>query len=146
MSYRRIRFDGYSMYPALRPGDTLILDVAPTSDCSIGDIVCIPGRNALTAHRIIVLDRRVSPPVFVTKGDNLAYVDPPVAVPADGVLRVVMVSRGGRRLIRPRFRRLTAALSRRNATVGIIKAALGRAVRRVFGRFLELFHQGAQRS
>ncbi len=146
MDYRRIAFQGYSMYPALRPGDTLILDTVRPADCAIGDIVCVPRKKELVVHRIIGVDRSVSPPVIVTKGDNLTYPDPPTAVPPGGILRVIMVSRSDRRLVRPRFGGVTAALSRRNLTAGIVKGRLGKAARWIRARSLSLFGQETMRS
>jgi signal peptidase I len=139
MNYRRVRFEGYSMYPALRPGDTLILGVIPGADCAPGDIVCVPGMQGLIVHRVIRMDRSVIPPTIVTKGDNLTYPDPPAALPPGGIPRVIMISRRAQGPVRPRFRRLMVALSRRNLTIGILKGRLGKVARWMYGRFLALF-------
>ncbi len=120
MDYKRIAFQGYSMYPALRPGDTLILDIVAPAHCAPGDIICVPRKQELVVHRIIGVDRSVSPPVVVTKGDNLTYPDPPTAVPPAGIPRVILVSRSDGRLVRLRFGRVMAALSGWNLTTGIV--------------------------
>ncbi len=129
------------MYPTLRPGDTLILGTVSAAVCAPGDIVCVPGTQGFIAHRIIRIDRSVSPPTIVTKGDNLTYPDPPTTVPPNGIPRVIMVSRGARGLVRPRFRRLMVALSRRNVTVGILQGRLGKIARWMYGRLLALLLQ-----
>jgi hypothetical protein len=145
MDYRRITFQGYSMYPVLRPGDTLILDIVSAAECALGDIVCVPGKHELVVHRIIGVDRSTSPPALITKGDNLTYPDPPITFPAGGVFRVIMTSRGARGLVRPRFGRLMVFLSRRNMTIGIVRATIGRAARWMSGRFLAPFQKETPR-
>jgi hypothetical protein len=135
----RIRFRGYSMFPALRPGDTLILDVVAAADCSPGDIVCVAGDDGYTVHRVIAVDRSVNPPRIVTKGDSLPYPDPPTDLPPEGMPRVIMVSRGDRGLIRPRGGRFSAFLSRNNLTVGVIRARIAALVRGAARRAFTLF-------
>ncbi len=117
------------MYPALRPGDTLILEIAAPDDCAPGDIVCIGRENEYVVHRIVKIDRSQAPPRITSKGDSLTYPDPPVQLPTGGIPRVVMVSRAARGLIRPHRGKLTALLSRANMTAGIIKGKIARCVR-----------------
>ncbi len=138
--YTRMTFGGYSMYPALRPGDTLILDVVSAADCAPGDIVCVAGTDGYTVHRVISVDRSVTPPRIVTKGDSLPYPDPPADLPPEGMPRVVMISRASRGLIRPHGGRLSAFLSRNNLTVGVIRARLAALVRGAARRVFALFH------
>jgi hypothetical protein len=139
MNYTRITFAGYSMYPAIRPGDTLILEIAAARDCALGDIVCVGRENEYVVHRIVGIDRVSAPPRIITKGDSLTYSDRPVPLPADGIPRVVMVSRAYRGLIRPRRGRLTAALSRANLTRGIVRGRIAHIVRKIRDRFVTLF-------
>lgn len=145
MDYRRITFRGYSMYPSLRPGDTLILEIAPAGDCAPGDIVCVGRENEYVVHRIVKIDRSQAPPRITTKGDSLTCSDPPVPLPTDGIPRVVMVSRGTRGLIRPRCGMLTALFSRANLTVGIIKGKIARCVRAARGRLFTPVRKGKPR-
>lgn len=130
------------MYPALRPGDTLVLEVAAADDCAPGDIVCLAREHGYTAHRIITIDRGADHPRIVTKGDSLPRPDPPVPVPSGGIPRVVMVSRDARRLIRPRRKKLTALLSRANLTTGVVRGRIAGIVRSARARLLSLFGWG----
>jgi signal peptidase I len=139
MNYRRIIFTGYSMYPALRPGDTLILQHAVADDCAPGDIVCIARENGCVVHRIITVDGSRDFPRIITKGDSLTYPDPPVPLPPEGIPRVIMISRAGRGLIRPRYGSLIALLSRANLTAGIIRGKAAGIFRTARGRLYTLF-------
>lgn len=127
------------MYPALRPGDTLILEVAAAGDCAPGDIVCVTREHGYTAHRIITIDGGAVHPWIITKGDSLTYPDPPVPIPAGGIPRVIMVSRAARGLIRPRRGSLIALLSRANLTTGVVRGRIAGIVRSVRGRLFSLF-------
>ena len=130
------------MYPALRPGDTLVLAQVRPHDIAPGDIVCIPLKSDYTAHRIVDVVRGAGLPAIITKGDNLPYPDPPVTLPKGGILKVVMISRAERGHGRPRFGRLLAVLSRNNLTVGIIKGRIGRSLRGAYGRLSTFFQWG----
>jgi signal peptidase I len=133
-NYRRARFWGFSMYPSLRPGDMLIMDIIMGKDCLPGDIVLMPGQGKLIAHRIIEVDRRQEGVTLITKGDNLPYFDPPFPLSPDGIGRVILIVRNGSHFIRPRFRRTFVHLSRNNLTVGIIRGKVGRVLRGFYRR------------
>jgi hypothetical protein len=130
------------MYPALRPGDTLIVAQVKGGDIVRGDIVCLPREGGLVAHRVIHVERGADPPMMVTKGDSLTRPDPPVALTNEYVLKVVMVSRNGRGPSRLRLGRIRALLSRKNLTYGIIRGRIGRGVRGVCGRLSDFLQRG----
>jgi hypothetical protein len=129
------------MCPALRPGDTLILSPVLSTECATGDIVCIPRERDFTTHRVIEIDRSSADPTLITKGDNLPYFDSPIVLSPEGIHRVAMIYRAGRRPTRPRFGRTLVLLSRKNLTVGIIQGRIGRLVRRTYGRVRSLLNR-----
>jgi signal peptidase I len=130
---RSIPFYGYSMYPALRPGDTLIVKKAGgvEGDTRIGDIVCFPEGGSYTAHRIVDIREDEGGLTITTKGDNMTAPDTPRTLDGGGILKVTMIKRGGKRLIKPGFGRTLARLSSLNLTFGIIKGRIGRSLRRL---------------
>ena len=77
--------------------------------------------------------------ILTLKGDNLPYTDPPFSPGSGRLLKVAMIIRGKGRLVRPRFGKLMALLSRNNLTPGIIRGRIGRVVRAVYGRFRRCF-------
>lgn len=128
-------FDGYSMYPALRPGDALIVKKVDGKgeDIKLGDIVCFPedeGEKRYTAHRIIEIREGEEDLTIRTKGDNLINPDPARAIKDDGILKVMMIRRGDKGLVKPRFGGALARLSSLNLTFGIVKGWIGKGVRR----------------
>jgi len=127
-----IKFSGYSMYPSLKPGDTLLVRGVPTRDISTGDIVCIKNGDKYITHRIVKIERGKEKTKIATKGDNIATIDPPLYKTGGLIKRVVMIKRGKNELKIPRFGKIHAGLSRMNLTYGIIKGRGGRVFRSVF--------------
>ncbi len=134
------------MYPALRPGDTLILRPVLSGECARGDIVCVPGERNFTTHRVVEINRSSAGPMLITKGDNLPYFDSPIVLPSEGIHRVAMICRPGRGPTRPRFGRTRALLSRNNLTVGIIQGRIGRLIRGTYGRVRNLLNRKPNRT
>lgn len=124
------------MYPALRPGDTLIVKKADggKGDIEIGDIVCFPEGGSYTAHRIVNIREDKEGLTVITKGDNMTAPDTPRILDGDGILKVTMIKRDGNRFIKPGFGRTLARLSSSNLTFGIIKGRIGRGVKRLMIR------------
>jgi signal peptidase I len=129
-----IKFSGFSMYPSLRPGDTLLVRDIPPRDISMGDIVCVKKDDKYIAHRVVIIEREKEKTKITTKGDNIATFDPPLYQAGSPIKRVVMIKRGKTRLKIPRFCKIHAILSRMNLTYGIIKGRGGRVLRSVFSK------------
>ncbi len=127
-----IKFSGYSMYPSLRPGDTILIRDVTIKDISSGDIVCIQKDDDYVAHRIVRIEREEKKTTFITKGDNIVTFDPPRYQTGGLIKRVVMIKRGKKGLITPRYGKMLAILSRMNLTYGIIKGRGGKVVRSIF--------------
>ncbi len=54
-----LNFNGYSMYPFLKPGDRLIVSKVPMKSLQIGDVVIVPDLSEqYVAHRLV----RMLPP------------------------------------------------------------------------------------
>lgn len=131
-SHAVVPFSGYSMYPALRPGDVLVTKNTCAALLATGDIACVPAGKTYRAHRIISVrgdDGRIR---IVTKGDNQRHSDEETVISGqDTISVVVLVRRGRRRLIRPRCGFIASFLCRRNMTPGIIMGTMGAFLRRI---------------
>jgi len=110
----RLQATGWSMLPAVLPGDTLVIDhVAPERVCQ-GDIVLFQRDRRLFAHRVTGRDANRK---IATRGDSMPQADAPLQ---DGELlgRITFLVRNGR-LIVPKTKpsasaRLVAKLVRRS--------------------------------
>lgn len=110
----RLRVTGWSMLPAVWPGDTLFIERAATSAVIEGDIVLFGRDQRLFAHRIVKSFGNSS---FLTRGDAMPQPDP-VLHPPELLGRVSSILRNGK-CIAPRNRqnisaRVVAALIRRS--------------------------------
>lgn len=123
----QFNFQGFSMYPFLRPGDRLIMKREPYGPAKLGDIVLFADKQSsppleLTAHRIV---RIISHNRFITKGDNLLKHDSGIRSSHEIVGQAVMLVRKSRLVpltkgLHGWTGRLMACYSRRNMTPGII--------------------------
>jgi len=88
--------EGHSMRPLLRPGDSVF--VAHTAaDLRPGAIIVFWHNNTPVVRRLIRVEHGPTGPVFITKGDNVAQCDAPVA--ADAIIgKVSRAQRGNRPL------------------------------------------------
>ncbi|MCX7957433.1 MAG: signal peptidase I [Deltaproteobacteria bacterium] len=77
----RFRFNvkGTSMFPFLIDGDQVIIEKVLPEDLSAGDIVMYVRNNLMVVHRIIrIYTTSKGRRLFILRGDNLSYEDPPV--------------------------------------------------------------------
>lgn len=123
----RLQVTGWSMLPAVLPGDTLHIESAENSHLSEGDIVLFGRDRRLFAHRIVAKSRRSGNSQIVTRGDAMPQPDPPVTE-NELLGKVAYIARNGKCIEPRRSLRLTeravAALIRRSpfaarAVVGI---------------------------
>lgn len=126
---RQISFSGYSMYPALRPGDTLVVRETPPRDIRVGDILCLRENGNYVSHRIVTLERDGNHLLVTTKGDNLTEYGRPEVIGYDTLLKVIMVKRPGKGMVKPRFGKALAFMSRNNLTYGIVKGKIGKFIK-----------------
>lgn len=93
----RVRVAGSSMVPALWPGDELLIRSLGLTEPSPGALLLFVSYGRLCTHRLIGTVDNSGGPQFVTRGDALAKVDPPM--PCSEVLGYVSaVIRDGRRI------------------------------------------------
>jgi hypothetical protein len=107
----RIRVQGSSMLPNLRPGDEVELRSTPFHAAVIGNVVAYRREGRLFIHRVISRD----PQQLITRGDTLSRADVPVTEP-EFLGSVSAVFRNGERVEqRNSFgQRLMAKLFRQN--------------------------------
>jgi len=96
----RLQVTGWSMLPAVWPGDTLMIESAPTGGVSVGDIVLFGRERRLFVHRVL---KKLGDFKFVTRGDAMSVPDP-VIDQHDLLGRVFSIQRNGK-CIAPRRRR-----------------------------------------
>jgi signal peptidase I len=88
-----IPITGCSMLPLIQEGDRVLVAHSCAS-VRRGDVIVFRRGGRLVAHRVLRIYRRQSEPVFITKGDNVRRLDPPVNG-SEVVGRVLTVERGG---------------------------------------------------
>jgi signal peptidase len=113
----RLRVTGWSMLPAVWPGDTLVVESAASDAVAEGDIVLFGRDRRLFAHRVVTRSENTYESRLLTRGDSMLRPDPPVT--DDELLgRVSYIIRNGkcfRPNRSPRFsERAVAALVRRS--------------------------------
>ena len=88
-------FSGRSMLPTLQDGMRLLVEKIPPENVRPSDIIMYKRDDGIIAHRVIKIIRNVSgETVFVTKGDNRAYVDPSYIPQGDlmGIVRSAFIA------------------------------------------------------
>jgi ATP-binding cassette subfamily B protein len=71
---------GFSMYPALKPGDRGVVEKTELSKLKIGDIIVFKSNAKLVAHRLIRIEESGTEKVFIAKGDKNTHSDEPVEI------------------------------------------------------------------
>ena len=129
----RLRVTGWSMLPAISPGDTLVIEPARSESVGKGDIVLFRRDGRLFAHRVSGKSGSAADFQIVTQGDGMANPDPPVSS-SQLLGKVSFVVRDGRSLELAKTPRLSmravAALVRRSSwaarvVVGVHKVGQG---------------------
>lgn len=71
----RLQVNGWSMFPAVRPGDVLIVDRTGRSEVVEGDIILFTRERGFFAHRLV----RNGSARLLTRGDAMPNLDPAIA-------------------------------------------------------------------
>jgi signal peptidase I len=114
----RFTATGWSMLPAIWPGDTLLVDRVSSDQVRVGDVVLVGRDGRLCAHRVVrAAAEDAGKPHWITQGDAMPAADRPVN--GDELLgRVAHVIRAGRLVEVPAKlsvgERLTAGIVRRS--------------------------------
>jgi len=91
----RLQVMGWSMLPAIWPGDTLVIERINASAASEGDIVLFGRDRRLFAHRFVARTSVPGETKVLTRGDGMLAPDPPVSE-ADVLGRVSFIVRNGK--------------------------------------------------
>jgi len=96
-SFGEVRFaaTGWSMLPALWPGDLLLIETVPADQVRVGDIALVGRAGKLCAHRVVSRTGDSGDARWITRGDAMPALDPPVTE-AELLGRVTSVIRDGK--------------------------------------------------
>jgi len=114
-SFGSLRFaaTGWSMLPAVWPGDTLMVDRIAPEQVRVGDVVLVGRDGRLCAHRVISVAAGSGKRVWITRGDAMSVPDRAV-LETELLGRVAYLIRAGRLVALPGERsamqRLTARI------------------------------------
>ena len=96
----RIKTTGYSMFPAIRPGNIVIIArVKNRSNLTAGDIVVFKRDSDFILHRLTDIRHQDDNTIFITQGDSSVNEDKPIT--ADKIIAVVTTIETKRRIIQP---------------------------------------------
>jgi signal peptidase I len=91
----QLQVRGWSMFPSVQPGDTLIVDRAPAEAVAEGDIVLFGRNSRFFAHRVVKKSNGAGKTGMLTRGDAMIVSDPPVGE-NELLGRVSFIVRNGR--------------------------------------------------
>lgn len=87
----KIKADGYSMYPAIKPGSLIYIEPQSIGSTPVpGDIVAWKRKSGFIVHRLVRIIKKDTETFFITRGDSCLREDQPVAA-GDIAGRVVRV-------------------------------------------------------
>jgi len=75
----RIKANGYSMYPSIKPGSIIIIEPLSQKGNPVpGEIIAITRESGLVVHRLIKIEIKDGIRSYIARGDSNAYADPPI--------------------------------------------------------------------
>jgi signal peptidase I len=75
----KIKADGYSMFPAIRPGNTVYIEpLTGERDPEPGEIIAWKRDTGFIVHRLVKIIREENKVCFITRGDSCANEDNPI--------------------------------------------------------------------
>jgi signal peptidase I len=94
-----VRFpaSGWSMLPAVWPGDMLVVERVSSDQVRVGDVVVVGRDGRLCGHRVISVGGDSGEPQWITQGDALPVADRPVTE-NELLGRVAYLIRAGKRV------------------------------------------------
>ena len=95
----RITAAGYSMYPAIKPGNTIIIKPVPHDELKCGMIIAWKREKDLVVHRLVLAYKSDEKKYYITRGDSCRSSDKPVT--PDMIAGRVEAIYKGHRLLRP---------------------------------------------
>ena len=91
----RLKVMGWSMLPAVWPGDTLVIERIERGTVCEGDIVLFSRDRRLFAHRVVAMSSPAGNAKLLTRGDAMPRPDPPVG-DSDLLGKVTYIVRNGK--------------------------------------------------
>ncbi|HOO98744.1 MAG TPA: hypothetical protein PLV06_05815 [Bacteroidales bacterium] len=77
----KIRAEGYSMYPAVKPGAVIYIEALPKNYLPLtGEIIAWKRKSGFVVHRVVRIIKNDDETEIVTRGDSCRYEDLPVAM------------------------------------------------------------------
>jgi len=95
----RITASGYSMYPAIRPGNTIIIKPVDEDDLKCGSIIAWKREKDMVVHRLVLAYESDNKKYYITRGDSCKSLDSPVT--HDMIAGRVEAIYRGQRLLQP---------------------------------------------
>lgn len=95
----RVEASGYSMYPAISPGNIIIIKPVPREELKCGMIIAWKRENDMVVHRLVLAYESDGERYFITRGDSCRSSDKPVS--GDMIAGRVEAIYKGHNLIRP---------------------------------------------
>jgi signal peptidase I len=95
----RITASGYSMFPAIRPGNTIIIKPVQPDELKCGMIIAWKREKDLVVHRLVLAYESDDTKYYITRGDSSRFSDKPVT--RDMIAGRVEAIYKGHRLLRP---------------------------------------------
>lgn len=74
----RLRVNGSSMLPYIRPGSCVVVRRAAPGEMCPGEVVLARTPDGVRLHRLIEIQRPGTKTLWVTRGDNHEHLDPPL--------------------------------------------------------------------
>jgi signal peptidase I len=96
-SFGSLRFlaTGWSMLPAVWPGDKLVVERVSLDQVHVGDVVLVGRDGRLCAHRVVSMAESSGNPHWITQGDAMPAPDRPV-IRSEVLGRVAYLIRAGK--------------------------------------------------
>lgn len=92
-----LRVSGKSMYPLIKPGDSIRIEKCAPGALAIGDIITFKKDGIYLTHRVLWVRKKDNGIILITKGDNEINVDSPVS-PNHIVGKALAIKRANRTL------------------------------------------------
>jgi hypothetical protein len=110
-SFGTLRFTatGWSMLPAVWPGDTLVVERISPDQVQMGEVVLVGRDRRLCAHRLVSRVEGSRNPRWITQGDAMSAPDRPVSG-SELLGRVTSVIRAGKLITLPAEMSMAAKL------------------------------------
>ena len=74
----RVRAEGYSMYPTIKPGSVIYIKPLQEEVSSPGDIIAVKRESGFVVHRLLRYIEQEGRKYLVTRGDSIMVEDEPV--------------------------------------------------------------------